>query len=293
MLLLTATSDVIDVVTSAAATVDVVAAFVDMSTADPPVVKGSTSGKQVTAISTATTTTVVSSPAASTTRNVKTLHIRNKSASTATDVTVRITVSGPASYELFKCNLAPGEALEYVEGIGFFEVAASPAVATNINRSTAAQSGFAADTYITGSSVPLGIPVVGTTYRCQFDVTKTAAGTATPIVIVRIGTAGTTADTARLTFTFGAGTVAADTAVVEIRATFRSVGAGTSAILQGQARADTNLTTTGWSNAVKALQVTSAGFDSTVANSIIGLSYNGGASASHTIQLVNTDIVNY
>src|SRR3954470_16494782 len=65
------------------------------------------------------------------------------------------------------------------------------------NQSVAQQgAGFATDTYLTGSSVsiPTGAPYVGTTYRCLFDVTKTAVGTAAPVVTLRIGTAGTTAD---------------------------------------------------------------------------------------------------
>jgi hypothetical protein len=37
---------------------------------------------------------------------------------------------------------------------------------------------------------------------------------------------------------------------------------------------------------------TSSGFDSTVANSIIGLSVNGGSSAAWTINLVQTELVN-
>lgn len=162
------------------------------------------------------------------------------------------------------------------------------------NHSTAQQgAGFATDTYLTGSNVaiPSGYPVVGTAYRLIFDVVKSAAGTATPILTVRVGTAGSTADTARLTFTFGAGTAAADTGVLEVLAVFRTVGSGTSAVLQGQARLTTNLATTGLSNAGKARQVTSGGFDSTVANLIIGASYNGGTSASHTVQLVRAELI--
>lgn len=160
------------------------------------------------------------------------------------------------------------------------------------NASTTQQTSFTADAYLAGSFVVFPYaPVVGTTYRLLFDVTKTAAGTATPIITVRLGTAGSTADTARITFTFGAGTAAADAAAVEVIATFRTVGSGTTAVLQGVCRAVTNLTTTGWSNAVKTRVGTSAGFDSTVANLGIGVSYNGGASAAHTVQLVRAELV--
>lgn len=162
------------------------------------------------------------------------------------------------------------------------------------NASTAQQgAGFSSDTYLTGSNVliPSGAPYVGTTYRCVFDVTKSAAGTATPIITLRIGTNATTADTSRCAFTFGAGTAAADTGVFEVIATFRTVGSGTSAVLQGITRLTSNLTTTGLSNAKKSVSTTSSGFDSTTANTYIGLSYNGGTSASHTVQLVRAEII--
>jgi hypothetical protein len=151
----------------------------------------------------------------------------------------------------------------------------------------------ASDTYLTGSNIPIpsGYPVVRTKYRCRFDVTKTAAGTATPIVTVRIGTAGTTADAAICQATFGAGTLAIDTAIILIEASFRTVGSGTSAVLVASFSATTNLTTTGWSNAVKAVVRVSSGFNSTTANLIIGTSYNGGTSAVHTVEQVVSELI--
>jgi hypothetical protein len=121
MLLLVATTDKISVITSAAVAISVNASFLDMSNADPPVVKGSTSGKQNTAISTATTTDVVAAPAASTLRNVKALNIRNKDASTACDVTVQFDQNATL-FELYKTTLAAGATLEYIEGVGFFVI---------------------------------------------------------------------------------------------------------------------------------------------------------------------------
>lgn len=162
------------------------------------------------------------------------------------------------------------------------------------NSSTASQgAGFAADTYLVGSNItlPTGGVIVGTTYKLTFDVTKTNVGTATPIIIVRIGTLGTTGDAAICTFTFGAGTAAADTGLFELICTFRSVGSGTSAVLQGISRLTSNLTTTGISNAKKSVSNTSSGFNSTTAGIIIGASYNGGASASHTVQLVRAELM--
>jgi hypothetical protein len=118
MLLLQST-DKIQVVTDAAVTTDVYACFMDVTNANPPVVQGDTSNKQVTAITTAATTDVIAAPAATEIRNVKLLNIRNKHASLSVNVTVQINVSATI-YELFKATLAPGAVLNFVEGIGWF-----------------------------------------------------------------------------------------------------------------------------------------------------------------------------
>jgi hypothetical protein len=110
---LTATTKLIRVITSAAATVDVVASWVDF--VSPSTV---TPGNTETAISTAATTTVVAAPAASTTRNVKRLSARNRHASTATDVTVQL-YDGTTAFDLFKATLAAGELLQYSQSDGF------------------------------------------------------------------------------------------------------------------------------------------------------------------------------
>ncbi|MDI6788510.1 MAG: hypothetical protein QME51_09080, partial [Planctomycetota bacterium] len=161
------------------------------------------------------------------------------------------------------------------------------------NQSVASQAGFATDTYLTGSSIaiPSGSLKVGTRYYLVFDVSKTAAGTATPIIYVRFGINGTTADAARLTFTFLAGTAVADIGRFTVYVTFRTVGAST--VMQGSAQCTHRLSTTGLQNQPgTTLQVTSADFDSTVANSIIGVSVNGGASAAWTVQLVQAKLEN-
>lgn len=160
------------------------------------------------------------------------------------------------------------------------------------NQSVSSQSGFASETYLTGSYITFPyLPKVGTTYKLTFDVTKTAAGTATPIINIKLGTAGTTSDTTRCTFTFGAGTTVIDSGIFEVICTFRTVGGTTNAVIQGVSKLTNNLTTTGISNAVKAVFSTSAGFDSTVTSLGIGASYNAGTSASHTIQLVRAELI--
>ena len=88
-----------------------------------------------------------------------------------------------------------------------------------VNASTAGQTPAASTrTYLTGSNI--AIPAiklkVGAIYRCRFGMTKTGAGTALSTIDVCFGTAGTTADTARLSFTKPAGTAVADEAWVDI-----------------------------------------------------------------------------
>lgn len=164
------------------------------------------------------------------------------------------------------------------------------------NFSTANQTGFAADTYLAGSNcaAPLSLFKAGSIYRMKFDMVKTAAGVAAPVLTIRVGTAGTTADAARLTFTFGAGTAAIDTGVFEVRAHFRNVGAA--AVLVGICSLNHHLAATGLTSTGAAgsgiILVTSASFDSTVANLQIGASFNGGASFSGTNILVESELAN-
>lgn len=159
-----------------------------------------------------------------------------------------------------------------------------------VNASTVSQSGFSSDTYLAGSRIIFPqAPKVGTRYKLIFDVTKTTAGTATPIIYIRVGTAGTVSDAAVATLTFGAGTAAVDAGVFEVICSFRSVGA--SAVMQCISRLTTNLTTTGLSNAKKAILATSSGFNSTTASLGIGVSYKAGTSAAHTIQLVSAELI--
>lgn len=165
------------------------------------------------------------------------------------------------------------------------------------NFSTANQTGFAADTYLTGSSItiPAGrLSAAGFRYKLRFDMVKTAAGTAAAALAIRVGTLGTTGDTARLTFTFGAGTAAVDTGIFEVEAHYRNVGG--SAVLVGYATCRHHLAATGListgASGIGILPVTSGAFDSTVASLIIGASFNGGAAFSGTNTLVQAEGLN-
>lgn len=297
MLLLASTSDLIQVITGAAATnICVHASYMDNASGTI------TPARLDTTITTATTTTVVGSPGSSVQRNVRHLNITNSDTVNNCAITVQH-YDGTNTEVLFNCTLLSGEELVFSQGGqwihydkfgGIYQ--ASPQASLLFNSSTASQgAGFATDTYLTGSNVllPTSRPKVGTIYRCRFHVTKTIGGTATPIITLRYGTAATTSDTSLGTFTFGAGTAAIDTGWFEVNVLFRSIGSGTSAVVACIADLTNNLTTTGLSNAVKAVQMISSGFDSTTANTYLGISVNAGASAAWTVQLVEARLENF
>lgn len=125
MIHLVDTNDKLQLVTSAAVTVDVQASFssLDGTTVTP--------GKQNTAITTATTTDIVAAPSGTAVRRVHTIFIRNKHASTPVDVTVVFDDNG-TDYEIHKVTLLAGEMLEYVEGLGFFVVAHDIGIERNL-----------------------------------------------------------------------------------------------------------------------------------------------------------------
>jgi hypothetical protein len=292
MLLLATTSSKLQVVTgSAIANTVMHASWVDNNNS------AITPGALHATTAAAATTDLVAAPGASTQRNIGMVAVRNTHASSSNVITIQVT-DGTIVVPIWQGVLGPGQYVTMDE-FGVITVFLSngmplgPVAAGKLeNWSVAAQgAGFATDTYLTGSSIliPNSLPKVGTKYRCKFHVSKTAAGTATPIIQIRIGTAGTTADTSRCSFTFGAGTAAADTGQFEVAGVFRTVGSGTSAVLQGFCGL-TNLAATGLASTVKGVLTTSAGFDSTVANSIIGVSVNGGTSASWTVQLVDAEL---
>jgi len=131
-----------------------------------------------------------------------------------------------------------------------------------------------------------------TKYYCLFQAVKTAAGTAGAIINIRFGTNGSTADTSRGTLTFSAQANGGADFVFEIVVTFRTVGSGTSAVIQTLGWNDIHYPGLATGALFEAEIATSGGFDSTVSNSIIGISVNGGASASWTIELVQSEIKN-
>jgi hypothetical protein len=169
--------------------------------------------------------------------------------------------------------------------------------ASSYNQNTASQGpGFASDTYITGSEIPvlLGELKVGTRYRLHVSASKTNAGIAAPIFSLRFGTNGTTADAAIVTHTLDAQTAASDSGTFNLDVVFRTVGAGTSAVVYSALGLTHNGTTAGFSNAnaSRVFQVLSSGFDSTTSPAYLGVSVNAGTSAAWTINQVMATLEN-
>ncbi len=162
------------------------------------------------------------------------------------------------------------------------------------NQSTAAQGpGFAADTYVTGSDVTYtaGQLKAGTRYYLVLRLSKTAVGTAAPVVNLRIGTLGTTGDTSRMTFTFSAQTAAADEGVLEVWVTFTAVGG--SAQVYGHARLTHRQSIAGLGNLVSQdVQGAAGATFSTAGTTRIGCSLNMGASANVTANNAASELRN-
>jgi hypothetical protein len=163
------------------------------------------------------------------------------------------------------------------------------------NFSTTSQAPAAATrTYITGSAIriPLEKMRIGTSFRWDFTMTKTAAGTAASTFDIAVGTAGTTADTARVSFTKPAGTAVVDEAVVSITAVCRGP-LSASGIFVGHFQMTHNLSATGHA-AIPVVDVTtiSGAFDVTTASLIVGICITSGTADAITIQMVQAQAWN-
>jgi hypothetical protein len=163
------------------------------------------------------------------------------------------------------------------------------------NYSTTSQSITAATrTYIAGSkiTIPVGKLRIGTILKWKFNITKTAAGTAASTYDIAVGTAGTTDDTARVSFTKPAGTAAADEGFIEIMAIVRGP-LSASGIMVGELVMVHNLASTG--HAVipcVVVNTVSGAFDVTVANLFVGICITSGASDAITIQQMVAEAIN-
>jgi hypothetical protein len=285
------TPDIVRVISSASGDIEVSADWVDWTPTT------FTPGHTNTLITTATTTTIVAGPA-SDQREVKAILIANRHASTSMGIIVEH-YDGTTPVNVWAGTLLAGESVWY-DGKRWYPYSASGLPKTLetrdtgelANTSVAQQTGFASDTYLIGSAIPVPINLQAKSmYKCQFNVVKTAAGTATPIINIRFGTAGTTGDTSRGTLTFSAQTAAVDEGVFEIDCIFRVVGA--SGVLQSLAQLFHRLSITGLGTGVSEPEIaTSAAFNTAVAASIIGVSVNGGTSAAWTVETVRAQLIN-
>lgn len=115
MLALSLTTDKIQLITSSTADLDVTTHFVDRNQSTGVV---GLADRQIATINTATTTDVVAVPGATTTRNVRTMTVRNRHASSSNDVTVQLNANS-VLYTLYKTTLLAGESLMYVDQVGF------------------------------------------------------------------------------------------------------------------------------------------------------------------------------
>jgi hypothetical protein len=109
---LASTSDLIRVVTTSAATLDVNASWIDFTGSVP------TPDRDNTEIASATTTTVVSSPGSGVRRSLGEIAIRNTHAATSNGVTVEHT-DGTTVAGLHGATLLAGESLTYRAGSGW------------------------------------------------------------------------------------------------------------------------------------------------------------------------------
>jgi hypothetical protein len=123
MIILKATTENLNLVTSSAADIDFSVSFVDITTTT--FTPSSQEGK----ISSATTTDVCSAPASSTQRQVKVIFISNVHASTSNTVTIYKTISG-TNYELWSGTLLAGEFVSMTSE-GEFKVYSSGGVQKN------------------------------------------------------------------------------------------------------------------------------------------------------------------
>jgi len=113
-MILAGITDIIEIVTASAVTVDVQASWADNTPTT------FTPGRTNTAITTATTTTIVGSPIVDTQRSVRSLKIRNKHASSSNVITIRH-FDGTTTVDVFKDDLLAGEVILY-DGQGNFTV---------------------------------------------------------------------------------------------------------------------------------------------------------------------------
>ncbi|MBA4259168.1 MAG: hypothetical protein C0446_08385 [Chitinophaga sp.] len=138
MIILDATTKILEVLSTAAVSLDYYVSYVDITTSafTPGVSDGN--------ISTATTTTILAAPASSTQRQVKHISLTNRSTTTAQGVTVKYDVSGVERYLTPSITLNPGESYQYSSDTGW----------QVFDKNGAAKAATIQNSGITGRAVP-------------------------------------------------------------------------------------------------------------------------------------------
>lgn len=113
MIILKATTETLEVVTTTIADIDYSISYADITTTT--FIPSTNEGK----ITTATTTTVLAAPSASTQRQIKLITIVNRNATTSNTVLVKKDISGTEYFLTAVTTLLAGEVLQYVEGQGW------------------------------------------------------------------------------------------------------------------------------------------------------------------------------
>lgn len=207
-------------------------------------------------------------------------------------VDVQSASAQPASGQIVMFGETTGKRMSYKDDAGRTYTLGAGCIR---NQAVAAVTGYAADTYLVGSSIAIPASLTlqaGSIYRCKISLSKTAAGVAAPTLILRIGTAGTVADAAIFTLTTAAQTAATDTGYIEVLFTVRTVGAAATSTSTVTA-IHTAATGVGLGYAVPQITETAGtAFSSVTASLIVGLSLNYGASASVTTTQVDAELIN-
>lgn len=115
------TTDTLDLVTDSAATLKVLVTYTDRVKSSGAWLSTNRTG---TSISSATTTTILAAPAATEVRAINTVFIVNTHASLSVNVTPRYNANATI-FEQPVFLIAPGGALEYIEYLGWFPLAAA------------------------------------------------------------------------------------------------------------------------------------------------------------------------
>lgn len=264
MLLLASTSDLVQVITTAAGQIDVHSSYVDYNSSGSPQM---TPGRTNIRINTATTTTVIAAPASGVVRNAKVIEVGNNHATIANTVSI-VHTDGTNAIIIEQVTLAPLERMSYIEGTGvrvFDAIGREKAPSAPLAQGAGNTGDITASATVTSlGSLFLGTRVVaGSGLFFRGRMSKTAAGTAAATFTLLTGPNGTTADTARVTHTMAVQTAVVDDGLVEISAVLRALGA--SAVIESTL----NFTHTGASvgldsgiaaNLSKRLQATSSTF---------------------------------